>query len=131
MLIRRLALSGDFADADWTNPANPPPDTARELKVTSSPMRFALIGKASTADDAAGADLGALTVDAYLVTKVGDGYARSKSVVEIEGDVLSGKVILVAGDVARGDVVRLHLALTGVGALTALDVELLSGGRPL
>lgn len=131
MLIRRLALSGDYADTDWTNPATPPPDSVRELKVTSSSMQFAFQGRSSEADDAAVVDVGTLEVDAYLVTSLGDGYVRSKSLVEIEGGTLSGRIKLVAGDTILGEIVRLHLALTSVGALPVLDVHLLSGGRPL
>jgi|SRR5690606_17295309 len=130
MLIRRLVLSGDFADDDWTDPANAPPDTARPIKCTSCPMVFALQGRESEDADAAVVDVGALEVDAYVATKLGDGYVRGKTLVEADS-ALSARIKLVATEAQPGDIVRLNLTLTGVDTLPVLDVHLLSGGRPL
>jgi hypothetical protein len=118
MLVRRLAPTGDYTDTDWTNPATPPPDNARAIKLVDSTLEVALQGKASDADDAAVVDVGGLLVDAYLVTKVGEGFVRGPSIGDLinDGDPVSGKMLLRFPDVARGTTVYLHLALTGVQA---------------
>ena len=131
MLLRRISLAGDYTDTDWTDPANSPP-TIGVAKATATKMTFALVGKASASDDAAVVDVGALLVDSYLATELGSGaIVRGKSIVEVEGVPISGRILLVATDVVIGLQVRLHLTLTNVAALPALDVELLDGGRVL
>lgn len=132
MIVRRLALSGDYADTDWTDPAIAMPDNARRIKVTGDQLIFALRGKSEASDAGTDVDVGTLTVDAYLVSELGGtGRARGETLVEVKGDVVLGKIKLVGNDLARGEIVRLHLALTNVGALAALDVQLLTGGRVL
>ena len=96
MLLRRLALSGDYNDTDWTDPANSPP-TPGVAKATATEMTFAIIGKASAAGDAAIADVGTLMVDAFLAIELPSGaIVRGSSIVEVKGEPSSGRVMLVA-----------------------------------
>lgn len=131
MLIRRLALSGDYADTDWTDPAVTPPENAGRFKALSGVAKFALRGRASSAPDAAIVSLGAMTVDAYALTDLpGGGSARGKSVVEVEGTTIKGTIILVAADLTVGSTVRIHLSLVTVSA-PVVELLLLGGGRVL
>ncbi len=131
-LIFRGALSGDFSHADWTNPANPPPDSARPFRVTATSVVFDIIGKASTAEGAAEVDVGGLTIDAWIAYETGTGgFRRETSIVESSGQPLTTRIRLVSTEAVPGEVGRFHLALTNVGALTAVDVELVAGGRRL
>jgi hypothetical protein len=116
MLARRQPLTGSFSDPDWTNPATPPPDNVRAIKLVGDALELAIQGKASEAADADVVDVGSLLVDAYLVTKVGDGFVRGPSIGDLvnDGDPVSGKMLLRFPDVARGTTVYLHLALTVV-----------------
>lgn len=130
--IRRINLGGGFVgDADWTNPANTPPAAAKRLRASSDTMKFALIGKASTADDAAIATLGSMTVDAWLGLEVGGGMARHASVSEAAGAVGKSQVVLVEADCIPGQVYRLNISALASVSAGALWVYVLSGGVPL
>lgn len=132
MLIRRIALSGDYADADWTDPANTPPDNLRRIKVLAPESVFAIEGKVDASEGAGPASVGTLTVDAWLGTLLpAGGIARGESVVEAKGSPLKGQVMLVASDLVPGTIAVLNLALTNVGALAAVDVRVLRGARVL
>ena len=143
-LMRLMALAGDYSDTDWTDPANTPPANARAFKSTRRSVLFELVGRASTNPDAAEVDLGALLVDAWLGYEsralrdptnpvLGKVIRRGQSIVEASptSSALLGRIRLVATDVTPGTVCRLHLELTAVGALTAVEVVLVEGGRLL
>lgn len=131
-VIRRIDLSGGFiGDDDWTNPANAVPAAVRRLKATTTKMKFALLGKASTLDDAAGDDIGSMTFNAFLGLELDGQIVRGSSVAEVGGSELSTRVIFLEEDVEPGQVYVLNLAnLTAVGA-AALWVYLVSGANPL
>ncbi len=117
MLARRQTLTGtSFSDPDWTDPATPPPDNVRAIKLVSDTLEVAIQGKASEADDAAVVSVGNLLVNAYLVTKVGDGFVQGPTIGELvnDGDPVSGKMLMRFPNVARGTTVYLHLALTSI-----------------
>lgn len=132
MVIRKLVLApGVFVDTDWMDPAVVPPDTARRFVATGGDLQFALRGRASSADNAAAVDLGAMTVDAYVLRELPDvGVTRGKSVAEVEGGPLAGEIALVSSDVPRGSFCRLHLDLAAVTA-PVIEVVLLAGARML
>lgn len=140
-LIRRLALTGDYADTDWTNPANPVPDNARPFKVVAGQILFEIIGRDSAGDGGNEVDVGAMLVDAWVGYEGGDRepgnpsagktIRRGLSVVEAEGAARSGRIRLVATDARPGDVGRLNLTLTGVVGLPAVHVRVVAGARPL
>ena len=139
--IRRLALSGDFADLDWTNLANPVPQNARRFKVTDARLLFDIVGRASTDTNAIEVDVGAMVVDAWI------GYEglprdpadptgpkvirRGQSVVEATSGTLSTRIRLEATGTEIGSTAVMNMILTGVAGLTAVDVELVAGARPL
>lgn len=130
--IRRINLGGGFTgDSDWTVPANTPPAAAKRLRATNTTMKFALVGKASTADDAANESLGTMTVDAWLGLEVGDGMARHASVSEAAGVVGKSQVVLVEADCIPGQVYRLNIAALASVSAGALWVYILDGGVPL
>lgn len=130
-LLRKLVLSGDYADTDWMDPGITPPAGAPRVKITGEVMRFALRGRASSLDDAAMVSLGAMTVDAYVLVELpGGGARRGLSIIEAEGDVLSNELLIESRVADLGRIARLHLTLTAVTA-PVIDVLLLSGGRPL
>ena len=134
-------MAGDFADPDWTDPANPVPDTARAFKATSGKIQFEVIGRAGTGDDAIEVDVGGLTVDAWVGYEgsdrnpadpsAGKTIRRGLSVVEATGGTLSGRIRLVATDAEVGGRGRLNLILTNVGGLPAVHVRIISGARLL
>ncbi len=141
-LMRLMGLSGDYADLDWTDPANTPPASARPFKSTSREVIFELVGRASTDNDAAEVDLGALEVDAWLGYESralrdptdpsqGKVIRRGLSSVEATMATIPGRVRMVASDVTPGTTCRLNLTLTIVGALVGLEVVLVEGGRLL
>ncbi len=142
-LVRRLALAGNFADDDWTNPANPVPDNARPFRVTSTSIQFELIGRDGTGDGALEVDVAGLTVDAWVGYEgelsdpsdpsAGKTIRRGLSIVEADANSLplSGRVRLIATDAESGGIGRLNLNLTNVGALAAVHVKIVSGARPL
>jgi len=130
-LIRRISLSGWTFDTDWTDPANPPPDSSPRLRFTNSTVQFALVGKDGLGDGAANVDVGTLTVDAWLGLETGGQMRRGATIAEATGEELSGRVHLVSNDAIPGTIGRLNIAnLTNVGALPALWVYLLGGARP-
>jgi len=131
VLIRRIALSGDFLDTDWLDPAVAVPDSIKRIRVVSSEITFAIVGKASTDADADVANVTGVTVDAYLASEVGGGLVRGQSLVEVEGGALDGRIKIKGSGLKTGEIVRLHLTLLGVGALAAADIYLVGGGRPL
>lgn len=134
-------LAGDFADDDWTNPANPVPDNARAFRVTSTKIQFEIIGRDGTGDGALEVDVAGLTVDAWVgyegeLRNPGDPSAgktirRGLSIVEANKAPLQGRVRLMATEAELGGTGRLNLALTNVGALAAVHVKIVSGARPL
>jgi len=140
VILRRLKLSGDYSDADWTNPANAPPDNARPFKATRDKIVFELIARTGTGDDADEVDIGALQVDAWVGFEgelrepgnpaAGRTIRRGLTVVEATNSTIPGRVRLLASDAEVGGVGRLNLALTGV-AIPALHVKIISGARPL
>jgi hypothetical protein len=140
-LVRRLALAGDFADADWTNPANPVPDNARPFRVVAQQIQFEIVGRDGTGDGAIEVDVAGLTVDAWVGYEgelrdpsnpsAGKTIRRGLSIVEATASTISGRVRLLATDCELGGVGRLNLALTNVGALAAVHVRIVSGARPL
>jgi hypothetical protein len=131
MRARLLVLGGDYADVDWLDPASPPPDNARQIRVTRSSMKLALRGRAGTADSDPVVSLGAMTVDAYAATELdGGGYTRGKSIAEVEGTVLDGSISLIASDLTPGSTARIHLTLAGVVA-PVIELLVLEGGRVL
>lgn len=141
MLLRRLVLSGDHVDPNWTDPSVEVPDNARAFVATASRVVFDVIGKASGDPGAAEADVGAMLVDAWVGYEgglrdpadpaAGKTIRRGLSVVEESGQALSARIRIVATDVVEGSTCHLNLALTVVGALPAVDVILVAGGRPL
>ena len=130
-LIRKIVSPGPtYADTDWLDPAVTIPDNARQIKILSRPVVFALRGRASSAEDAAIVSLGSMTVDAYmLVEHPGGGTSRGYSIVEAEGAAVPGQ-LLFESNVVPGRIGRLHLSLATMSA-PVIDVLLLSGGRPL
>ncbi len=141
MLLRQLKLSGDYADTDWTNPANPAPDNARRFKVTSKKIVFEIEGRVGTDAQAAEQDVGGLEVDAWVGYEaglrdpsdpsLGHVIRRGLSVVEAMNSPLPGRVRLLASDTQVGGTGRLNLNLTSVGGLAAIHVRIVSGARPL
>jgi hypothetical protein len=130
--IRRINLGGGFTgDSDWTIPSNAPPAAAKRLRATSNTMKFALVGRASTADGAAQASLGSMTVDAWLGLEVGGGMARHASVSEAAGEVGKAQVVLVEMDCIPGQVYRLNISALASVTAAAVWVYVLSGGNPL
>ena len=134
-----MGLSGDYADLDWTDPAVAIPGNARTFKATAETIIFEVIGKASTAEDADQADVGAMVVDAWVgwesrsasTTGGRPAITRGQSVVEATGGTLGTRIRVESTGATRGDVGRINLTLTGVAALTAVDVVIVSGARPL
>jgi hypothetical protein len=132
ILIRRISLAGWAFDTDWTDPANVRPDNVRRLKFASSTVLFALVGKASGADDALDVDIGTLTVDAWLGLEVGGQVRRGGSIIESRGSELNARILLKANDAVPGRYGYFNIAsLTNVGALASLWVYILSGARPV
>jgi hypothetical protein len=138
--IRRLALTGDYADDDWTDPANPVPQNARRFKVLAPRLLFDVIARASTDTDAEEVDVGAMVIDAWV------GYEsrprdpsdptgpktikRGQSVVEATTKTLSTRIRLESTGTELGAAAVLNVTLTGV-AVSAVDIELVDGGRLL
>jgi hypothetical protein len=131
MLYRKIVTAGPaFADADWLDPAITPPDNARQIKIISRPIVFALRGRASSAPDAAIVSLGAMTVDAYMLVEHADGgTSRGYSLAETESAAVPGELVF-ESNIVVGSLGRLHLTLAAVTA-PVIDVLLLAGGRTL
>jgi hypothetical protein len=139
-LLERLDVSGGatFTDSDWTDPANDPPGYARPFVATSDEVVFAIIGKADTSEAAVDADVGAMTVDAWVgwerpeVLRASGRPAirRGLSVVEASTTPLLTRIAFRATDANKGDVGHLHLDLASI-TVPAIDVVIISGGRPL
>lgn len=139
--IRRLALSGDFADLDWTDPANPVPQGSRRFKVTGTKVLFDIIGRASTDTNAVEADVGPMVVDAWVgylglprdpSDPIGPRVVRrGQSVVEATSSTLTTRIRLESVGTEIGSMAVMNMILTGVGGLTAVDVEIVAGARPL
>jgi hypothetical protein len=131
-IVRRISTASGFVgDADWTNPANSRPDAARLIEAVATEIHFIIEGRASNEPDAALVDVGGLTVDAWLAFEVAGGVRRHVSIVEAAGSELSGRVKLVASDVAIGDRVALNLVSFTAPAAPAHWVRVVSGGRVL
>ena len=134
MLLRKIVTAGPaFTDTDWLDPAlSPPiPDNARRFRILDTEMRFALRGRADSTPGAADVDLGAMTVDAYVLIELRDGgLTRGKTIIEVELSPLDSQIYMRSTGLPRGLVGRLHLDLAVVSA-PVIDVLLLDGGRPL
>jgi hypothetical protein len=132
MVIRSIVVApGPYADTDWLDPAVTIPDNARLLRATGGEIQFAMRGRASSAPNAAIVSLGVMTVDAYVLRELeGGGTSRGKTIVEREAFPLPGQVTMVANDVVRGTICRLHLTLANVSA-PVVEVLLLAGAVPL
>jgi hypothetical protein len=141
LLARRLALSGDFADLDWTDRANAVPDNARPFKATASEIVFEIIGRDATGDGANEVDVGSMVVDAWVGYEgplrdpadptQGRTIRRGLSVVEAEGTTRSARIRLVATDARPGEIGHINLTLTNVAGLASVHVRVVSGARVL
>jgi hypothetical protein len=132
-LIRRINLTSGFVrDQDWTDPANPIPDTVRPMWVLRPEVTFAFVGKDGTEVDAAGQDVGFLKINAWVATEVGGEIVRGLDIEERVSVSVSARISVTAQGLIPGSKAWLNIENLGeVGTLPALWVYILSGARPL
>lgn len=137
--MRRLNLSTFAGDADWTDPANSPPNSARRFKVVAAEVMFEIVALAGTAPDADQVAVGTLEVDGWvgydgpglpLGGKTVPTIRRGQSLVEAFGSTLSTAVRFKARNAEVGGVGRLNLTFTGA-LPAAVEVRIVSGARLL
>jgi hypothetical protein len=129
-VVRRLALSGPYSDTDWTDPAVTIPASVRPIRATGETMTFAIVGLDSDDVKAKPVDITGLLVDAYLAREVGDSIERGKTLAEVEGSPIDGRIVFLADDVRPRQTCYLHITLTGT-IPAAIGVVLIGGGRRL
>jgi len=132
-LIRRINLTTGFVrDQNWTDPANPIPDTVRPMRILRPEVSFAFVGKAGTQVDAAGQDVGSLAINAWVATEIDGAIVRGLDIEERVSVSLSARISVTAQGLTPGSTAWLNIEnLANVGVLPALWVYILSGARLL